>query len=74
VPGAPVAVGRCLGRCRGSASSAVNGGTDQRAWSSGSSGSAKWCCDLGARISCNLEIGVNGEETGFAASGGAACG
>jgi hypothetical protein len=36
------AVGRCLGRCRESASSAVDGGTDQCAWSSGGVGLRDW--------------------------------
>jgi hypothetical protein len=49
-------------------------GSLARVGNAGSSESAMWCCDLGARISDSLEIGVNGEETGSAASGSAACG
>jgi hypothetical protein len=49
-------------------------GSSVRVGNASSSGSAMWCCDLGAWISGSLEIGVNGEETGSAASGGAACG
>jgi hypothetical protein len=48
-------------------------GSPARVGNAGSSGSAMWCYDLGARISSSLEIGVNGDETGSAASGGAAC-
>jgi hypothetical protein len=49
-------------------------GSPARVGNAGNSGSAMWSCDLGARISGSLEIGVNGEETGSAASGGAGCG
>ncbi|KAE7999994.1 hypothetical protein FH972_004366 [Carpinus fangiana] len=49
-------MGRCLGRCRGSASSEVNGGTDQRAWSSGGDGSRVWISG---------ESGVWASEVGF---------
>ncbi|KAC9307201.1 hypothetical protein FH972_027272 [Carpinus fangiana] len=45
-------------------------GSLARVGNAGSSGSAMWCCDVGARISSSLEIGVNGGETGSVASDG----
>jgi hypothetical protein len=46
VPRAPVVLGRTFG-------------SPARVGNVSSSRSAMWCCDLGARISGSLEIGVN---------------